>query len=162
MDRPAVEEFDHEATLCYVMDGDDVLLIRKKRGIGEGFFNGPGGKIEDHDDAPLEAAVRETVEETGVRPQDLEKVGELDFIFGKDPFQRVHVFITDSYEGTPEETEEAEPVWREPGEMPYENMWADDRYWMPLMFEGLSFRGLFTFDTDGDELQSWQLVDGSF
>jgi 8-oxo-dGTP diphosphatase len=162
MDRPDAGEFEREATLCYVRDGEELLLIRKKRGIGEGFYNGPGGKIEDHDGSPKEAAVRETVEETGVRPHDPEKVGELDFIFGEDPFQRVHVFITDSYEGTPEETEEAEPVWLEPKEMPYDEMWEDDRYWMPLLFEGLSFRGLFTFDEEGDDLQSRRLADGSF
>ncbi len=37
------------ATLCYLLrPGDEeVLLIRKKRGLGEGKFVGPGGKVED-------------------------------------------------------------------------------------------------------------------
>ncbi|USZ75295.1 NUDIX domain-containing protein [Halorussus vallis] len=37
------------ATLCYLLQPDDeeVLLIRKKRGLGEGLYVGPGGKVED-------------------------------------------------------------------------------------------------------------------
>ncbi len=33
------------ATLCFVQDGDRLLLIEKKRGAGEGLWNGPGGKV---------------------------------------------------------------------------------------------------------------------
>lgn len=154
--------FQQIATLCYVIDDGEVLLMRKKRGIGEGLINGPGGKIEDHDESPRHAAIRETEEELGVTPEDPEKVGELDFFFGDDPFQRVHVFIASDYDGKPEETEEADPVWVNTDEMPYDEMWDDDRYWMPLMFEGAEFTGTFRFDEDGDVLQDWKLQHSTF
>ena len=155
-------DFDQIATLCYVIEDGEVLLIEKKRGVGEGFFNGPGGKIEEQDESPRHAARRELKEETRVEPGELEKVGELDFVFGQDPFQRVHVFRTEKHEGEPEETEEARPEWFDIDEMPYDQMWADDRYWMPLMFEGLSFRAHFSFDSDGDTLEDWMIEKPDF
>ena len=34
------------ANLCFIVKDGSVLLIRKKRGLGAGKVNGPGGKIE--------------------------------------------------------------------------------------------------------------------
>ena len=34
------------ATLLFVCQGDEVLLMEKKRGHGAGLINGPGGKLE--------------------------------------------------------------------------------------------------------------------
>ena len=62
---------EQQATLCYLLKDDEVLLIRKKRGIGAGKINGPGGKV-DPGETPLEAAVRETREEVGVTPLNLD------------------------------------------------------------------------------------------
>ena len=55
------------ATLMFIIDEAkrEVLLIRKKRGLGAGKINGPGGKI-DPGETSLECAVRETQEELGV------------------------------------------------------------------------------------------------
>ena len=55
------------ATLMFILEGEEILLIRKLRGIGAGKVNGPGGKI-DPGESPLEAAVRETREELHVTP----------------------------------------------------------------------------------------------
>ena len=38
------------------------------------------------------------------------------------------------------------PVWVEEGEMPYERMWADDRFWYPLLFRGHCFVGDYVMD----------------
>jgi 8-oxo-dGTP pyrophosphatase MutT (NUDIX family) len=50
--------------------GPDLLYIQKNEGLrhhaGQPAF--PGGKIEDGDDGPVAAAVREAVEETGLDP----------------------------------------------------------------------------------------------
>ncbi len=144
-------EFEAVATLCYIIEDGRVLLIYKKRGIGEGLYNGPGGKVEQHDDSPREAAKREVKEEVRVEVEDLEKVGELEFYFGDRPFMYGHIFKTSEYEGEPEETEEARPEWFEIGSLPYDQMWEDDRYWMPKMFNGKKIKAKFQFDEDGDE-----------
>ena len=44
------------ATLMLIFRDDQVLLIRKKRGLGAGKFNGPGGRIEPGE-TPLQAAI---------------------------------------------------------------------------------------------------------
>ncbi|MEO1370466.1 MAG: NUDIX domain-containing protein, partial [Acidobacteriota bacterium] len=46
------------ATLVFVIDGGRILLIRKKRGLGAGKVNGPGGRLEAGE-TPVQCAVRE-------------------------------------------------------------------------------------------------------
>ena len=67
------------ATLLFLIDRstDSVLLIRKKRGIGAGKINAPGGKI-DPGETPAECAVRETREEVGLDLSDARLLGRLD------------------------------------------------------------------------------------
>lgn len=52
-------------TLCFVRDGDRILLQRRRRPPNEGLYNVPGGKVEHHED-PYEACLREVREETGL------------------------------------------------------------------------------------------------
>ncbi len=58
------------ANLCFVIRDGQILLIRKKRGLGAGKINGPGGRLEKGETA-LASAIRETQEEIGVTPTDL-------------------------------------------------------------------------------------------
>ncbi len=55
-------------TLCFIRDGDRVLLLQRRRPPNQGLYNAPGGKIEAHED-PYEACLREVHEETGLRLQ---------------------------------------------------------------------------------------------
>ena len=148
-----------EATLCYLLEDDEVLLIEKKRGLGEGLYVGPGGKLEDGE-TPRECVVREVEEEVGLVVADPVKVGEFEFVFGDDPVTFVHVFRATEFEGTPRETPEADPEWFAIDDAPYDQMWEDDRYWLPLLFDGERFAGRFVFDEDGDELLEWDVDDG--
>lgn len=148
-----------EATLCHPVRDGELLLMRKKRGPGAGNLIAPGGKLEG-DETPREAAVRETREETGLRVRDLEKRGELDFVFGDEPFMFVHVFLTRSFVGRPRETAEGDPAWYPVDDLPYGEMWPDDRYWLPLLLDGERFRGRFRFDADGEELLAHEVETG--
>jgi 8-oxo-dGTP diphosphatase len=147
------------ATLCLPVLDDRVLLIRKKRGVGEGLFNGPGGKVEPGE-SPLECVHREVREELQVGIDDVEKVGELDFVFGAEPFTFVHVYRAGHVDGEPQETAEAVPHWFGVDDIPYDEMWPDDRHWMPEALAGERFVGRFHFDADGDELLGWALSTG--
>ena len=58
----ATWEPDDRATLLFVIRGGEILFIHKKRGLGAGKINGPGGRIEPGE-TPEQAAIRETEEE---------------------------------------------------------------------------------------------------
>ncbi|NPA76287.1 MAG: 8-oxo-dGTP diphosphatase [Candidatus Diapherotrites archaeon] len=142
-------------TLVYVIQGDKVLLIRKKRGFGEGYYNGPGGKVR-WDETLREAAIREFQEELCASPGPLEWRGVLEFYNNNRLEMIVHVFIAESYSGKLCESDEAEPHWFGTDEIPYDNMWRDDRYWFPLLLAGKRFYGRFWF-RDWKEIIDYRL-----
>jgi 8-oxo-dGTP diphosphatase len=124
-----------------------MLLIHKKTGLGAGKFNGPGGRIEAGE-TPIQAAVREVEEEIRVRPEGVKAAGELLFQFADGHSIHGYVFAASGIDGVPRETDEARPFWFPVAEIPYHNMWADDRIWMPLLLAGRRFVGRFLFDGD--------------
>lgn len=131
--------------LTYVMDGDKVLLILKKRGLGDGYYNAPGGHIE-LEETSIEAAIRETKEETGLTVSGLVEKGTLRFQF-KDGMRMVcYVFSAETWEGELKECEEAKPFWTMKNNLDYDKMWKDDKMWLPLLLEGKEFEGWFVFD----------------
>lgn len=135
------------ATLLFIVKKGNVLLIRKKRGLGAGKINGPGGHIEPGE-TPMNAAIREVVEELGVTPcGTITHNGELEF-HGPEFDIEVHVFVATDFTGMAEETDEAIPIWMYIEDIPYDQMWEDDKYWLPAVLEGLTVRGKFVFDTD--------------
>ena len=146
--------------LCFIRRGEEVLLIRKKRGIGAGKINGPGGHLEPGESA-LEAAVREVQEELGVTPFDLKPMGELSFQFmdkatkipqpmedGISGALHCVVFLAEGCQGEPQETAEAIPYWSHHTNIPFHEMWEDDIDWLPGMLEGKEFTGFYFFDQD--------------
>ena len=51
------------------------------------------------------------------------------------------VYLTDDFEGEPQEPAEAIPQWHPTAAIPYEEMWEDDRYWLPALLAGQRFTG---------------------
>jgi 8-oxo-dGTP diphosphatase len=155
MDKPAkisdinwdTHKFTEEAVLTFIRKDGKLLLIHKKRGLGAGKINAPGGRIDPGETA-MEAAVRETQEEVGLTPYNLVYSTELNFIFWDGYSLKGYVFIADSYSGEMVETDEADPFWIDESIIPYGNMWADDEYWIPRMLTGEFVKGLFIFDED--------------
>ena len=146
------------ATLMFVVDeaAERVLLIRKKRGLGAGKINGPGGKL-DAGETELECAVRETQEELGVTALDAVKHGELWFQFTDGLAMNVGVYRATRWEGEAFETPEAVPLWTPLNALPLHEMWADDRFWLhEVVVEKKHFRGRFDFD--GDSMISHEVV----
>ncbi len=137
------------ATLMFVLRDEDVLLIRKKRGLGKGLINAPGGRLEEGE-TPSQAAIRELAEEVGLRVSEPSWCGEHRFQFRDGYAMHVHVYSSQRFEGTPIETDEAIPLWFRRDAIPYDEMWADDRHWVPLMLKGELFTTRSIFD--GEEM----------
>jgi len=119
-------------TLLYIVKHGKVLLIEKKRGLGEGLYNGVGGKVEGKE-TPEQAVIRECVEEVGVVPKNIEWMGVIEFYNDGSLYGYVHIFIADDYEGTLRESAEAKPVWFDIDDLPFDRMWEDDKFWLPLV-----------------------------
>lgn len=118
----------------------------KKRGYGEGNWNGFGGKIKKDEDI-ASAAKRELYEEANIKADKITKVGIIEFEFKGDPtIRQVHFFKIDNFSGDIKESEEMRPKWFPLEKIPYENMWPDDKYWLPMLLEGKKFKGKFFFD----------------
>jgi|SRR5687767_5448283 len=133
-------------TLCLVVRGGSLLLGMKKRGFGAGRWNGFGGKVEAGESIE-DGARRELREEAGIEASSLAMIGMLTFVFEGDPVAlEVHVFRTDAFAGEPAETEEMRPAWFAFDRIPFDDMWLDDRYWLPHALDGKRVRGLFRFE----------------
>jgi 8-oxo-dGTP diphosphatase len=146
VDWPAWKPAD-VAVLTFIRCGGRLLLILKKRGLGQGKYNAPGGRLEAGE-TPEQAAVRETQEEVGLTPTGLRPAGLLEFAFADGYSLRCHVFTADGFEGELAETDEAAPFWCDESDIPYGRMWSDDRLWLPLMLAGRAFEAQFIFDGD--------------
>ncbi|MFP4363099.1 MAG: 8-oxo-dGTP diphosphatase [Spirochaetia bacterium] len=143
------------AVLCFIMDDDKVLLIEKRRGLGAGKINAPGGRIEPGE-TEVEAVIRETQEEVLITPIDPVFSGRLQFQFTDGYSLDCAVYRAESYTGTPGETDEALPFWCAADTIPFDRMWQDDQLWIPHMLESREFWGCFVID--GDSMM-WHYLD---
>ncbi len=147
-------------TLCFLVKDNKILLAKKKRSLS-GFnvaidkWNGVGGKV-DVGESIEEAAIREMGEEIGVKTteQHLERVGNIEFHFKDKPEwnQHMHIFLVRNWDGEPKESEEMLPKWYTHNEIPFDEMWADDKYWLPAVLTGKKVEGKFCFDNEGKNI----------
>lgn len=147
-------------TLVFLRRGDEVLLAMKKRGFGAGQWNGPGGKIEPQE-TPEAAARREVREEVGVELGDIKKVAQMEFYLSedhKDYPTHVHctIYVCKDWTGEPSESEEMAPRWFGVQDVPYDEMWPDDRYWLPHVLAGAQVEGEFELGRD-NALLAWSI-----
>lgn len=136
----------------------EILLGLKKRGFGEGRWNGFGGKVEDGETIE-EATTRELKEEASIEPMKMKEVGVLDFSFENDPkILEVHIYKVTEFSGTPAESEEMKPQWFKFSEIPFTQMWSDDVLWFPFLLNDKLFKGSFLFDRPSDAEYSAKII----
>ena len=145
-------------TLCIIHQNSKILLGMKKRRFGVGRWNGFGGKVEQGETIE-EAAVREFKEESCVEVLEISKRGILNFEFeNNSEILEVHIFSIDKFKGIPKETEEMRPQWFSINDIPFEYMWSDDIFWMPLFLKGKKFKGTFYFDRPSNKEYSAKII----
>jgi len=150
--RNAVENNRKILTLCCLKKDGKILLGMKKRGFGAGRWNGFGGKLKAGETIE-QAAIRETQEECGIEITELEKLGLIDFEFeGNSEILEVHLFSIKTFSGEPIETEEMKSQWFAFADIPFDSMWPDDEFWIPLFLADKKFKGYFLFDKEGNKI----------
>lgn len=104
-------------------------------------------------------ARRELKEEADIDVVEMCKVGILDFEFESDPkILEVHIFRVSDFTGEPQESEEMKPERFHVDQIPFDQMWSDDIYWMPLLLAGKKFKGRFVFDRPSDATYSAKII----
>lgn len=152
-----------EATLCFLIHGSpprQVLLGLKKVGFGAGKYTGFGGKVQPGE-TPEAAAIRELEEEAGVqvRQKNLRPMGQFVFLFPAQSSwsQLVHVFMAESWKGTPKESREMVPAWFSIDEIPVDRMWEDGAYWLPHILSGEPIQARFVFGADNETIADMEI-----
>ncbi len=147
-----------ELTLLFLLHNDEILLAMKKRGFGEGKWNGVGGKL-DPGETVEQALVRETQEEIAVTPIKYWPAARIlfhEFHNNTPSDMLVHVFLCDAWTGEPTESEEMKPQWFHKDDIPFKEMWPDDAYWLPDVLDGKLVKGSFTLNNN-DEIESYDI-----
>ena len=143
-----------ETTLSLLKKDNKILLGMKKRGFGEGKYNGVGGKLKENE-TPEIAMIRETQEEINVTPTKYEKVGIIEFdeyYKGKKENVVFHLYMVYEWNGKPSESDEIQPILFDISEIPFSKLFPDDKYWLPLVLEGKKIRAYFEFD------ENWNML----
>ncbi|MFH0951693.1 MAG: 8-oxo-dGTP diphosphatase [Patescibacteria group bacterium] len=135
-------------TLCLIHKDDQLLLGMKKRDFGKDRWNGFGGKL--HQGENIEQALfREMKEEAGIKPVKPEKRAIMHFTTEENDDEiEVHLFCANNIIGEPKESDEMKPQWFAVDKLPFEQMWPDDRLWMPYFLAGKKFRASFHFQNN--------------
>jgi len=134
-------------------DKEEIFFIRKKRGMGKGLWNGPGGKVLP-DEAPLNALNREAIEETGLEALSPQLAGIVTFRFPEEVANQsfsnqCRIYKAFDWKGNHiSESEECSSFWWPISKINFELFWPDDRLWMPLLLKGQYFEREYLFDSN--------------
>jgi len=111
MDKPV-----RRAVRCYLIKDNKVIVTKYNKGNKkEGYYDIPGGKIDD-DELPKQTAIREMKEETGIDIKSLKYKGIITIEYPDRKFL-FDVFISSEYEGNPNDFEENTSEWIEINEL---------------------------------------------
>ena len=130
----------------------------KKKWHGEGKRNWFGWKVETWETIK-EATIRELHEEAGVSllEDNLKERGIIQFTWKDYPDRdsEVHVFVA-TYSWDFIESDEMKPQWFDISEVPLDEMWQDDKYWLPQVLDGQTINAIGIFEGE-DRLWDFEI-----
>jgi 8-oxo-dGTP diphosphatase len=146
-----------EFTVCALIDEDRILLRLATRGISEGKWCAPGGKLEEGE-TKEDCATRELREETGysISRDRLFYNGNVDSRFpGDDTIYRIHVFSFKGDAGKQsQEREDGELKWFKLSSLPWDKMWKDYDLWLERVRKNEKFSISVNYESkNGDKIE---------
>ncbi len=88
--------------------------------------------------------------------QNLIRVGFLKFVM-HDKLMNVHVYTCYDFVGQETESEEMRPKWFSVKDINFDNMWPDDKYWLPQVIKGKRFIARFEYGDDDETITDYQI-----
>lgn len=137
------------ATLCYVQKPGFTLMlhrVKKENDMHRGKWNGLGGKLEPGE-SPEECALREVLEESGLRCRHPRLRGFITFpAFDEIDDWYTFLFTLDEFEGELIDSPEGNLAWIPNGELLGLNLWPGDRVFLPWIFQDALFSAKFVYE----------------
>lgn len=131
-------------TLCYLLQGDSVLLlhrVKKENDLNHDKWIGIGGKFEENE-SPEECLVREAWEETGLTLTGYQYRGIVTFVSDRWEGEYMHLYTATEWTGTIRECDEGVLEWVSLEKMKELPQWEGDRIFLRLLEEGAPFFSL--------------------
>jgi 8-oxo-dGTP diphosphatase len=136
------------ATLCYVFNGNKVLMInrnKRKDDMHLGKWNGLGGKFNPGE-TPEECVIREVYEESGLLIKNPFLRGFLTFpAFDDEEDWYVFVFTANEFSGHLTESYEGELEWIEWEKVTDLPLWEGDKYFLDWLNQDRFFSAKFIY-----------------
>lgn len=146
-------------TLCYIeKDGEYLMMhrIKKQNDANYGKWLGIGGKFKDNE-TPLECALREIKEETGVTACNLKYRGIVNFISDIYDSEVMHLFTTKEFVGEINfDCDEGVLKWVKKQDLDKLNLWEGDRIFLTMLNEDKQFFRLI-LKYEGDKLIEYKI-----
>lgn len=122
------------STLCYLVDSDRLLMLRRKKEPFSGHWTAPGGKIKPGE-SPLDAVVREMNEETGLHIVEprlkvvCSETGETHYNW------LLFIFRAHRYTGEIVASDEGELKWLPLDQLDHQRLPDVDRHILPFVLD---------------------------
>ena len=130
------------STLCYVLRGNDVLMLhrtKKKNDVNQDKWIGIGGKFEK-DETPDECLLREAMEETGLKLTSWRCRVVVTFLTnGPWDGEYMYLFTADGFEGTLTDCPEGELQWVSREFLNDLPKWEGDQIFLDLLWQDAPF-----------------------
>lgn len=143
----------HNSTLCYVLRGNDVLMlhrVKKRNDINKDKWIGIGGKFEP-EEAPDECLLREAKEETGLTLTFWRCRGIVTFLAEGGEGEYMYLFTADGFEGELTDCDEGDLQWVSREFVSSLPTWEGDKIFLELLWKDAPFF-LLTLRYRGDTL----------
>jgi 8-oxo-dGTP diphosphatase len=127
-----------------------VLMLHRNKEPNKGLWVAPGGKVELHE-APLECAIRELREETGLTAHSMQLRGLVTEVFPRGDYQwLLFIYVTDDARGELMPCNEGHLAWVDLSAVPLLPIPQADAIFFPKIIDdhGSLYQARYTYDAD--------------